>query len=132
MKNQFFSFDANSGVWYNEYSDQGIMIDHASEVESGANIITAPRNNKKNLERMKWRMVPCDEVAKSKKGGHHGGEEHHEEKEKGGDKEDHEEKEKRKNIHMKTKNQRINLRFVNMETVAEGKTNTVSFCIQIN
>jgi len=62
MKNQVFSFDAKRGVWYNEYSDQGIMIDHASQVEPGANIITAPRKNKKDLARMQWRMVACDEV----------------------------------------------------------------------
>ena len=33
---------------------------------------------------------------------------------------------------IKTKNQRINLRFANMETIAGERTNTVSFCIQIN
>lgn len=94
MKNQFFSFDKYSGVWYNEYSSQGIMIDHASEIESGANIITGPKKNKKNLSRMHWRMVPCDEV--TKKEGHHDGKGHHEEKEKDGDHEekddDHDEK----------------------------------------
>jgi len=90
MKNQVFSFDAKRGVWYNEYSDQGIMIDHASQVEPGANIITGPRKNKKNLARMQWRMVGCDEV--TGKSGGHGGKGHHDEKEKGGDTEDHEEK----------------------------------------
>lgn len=94
MKNQFFSFDKYSGVWYNEYSSQGIMIDHASEIESGANIITGPKKNKKNLSRMHWRMVACDEI--TKKEGHHDGKGHHEEKEKDGDHEekddDHEEK----------------------------------------
>ena len=72
MKNQFFSFDKNSGVWYNEYSDQGIMIDPAAEIEAGANIITGPRNgkigDKKNMDTMKWRMVPCDAVAKKEEG----------------------------------------------------------------
>lgn len=87
MHNQFFVFDAKQGIWYNEYTQQGIMLAHGEEVKSGANIVTAPRKNKKNITRMKWRMVPCADLKKGKEGK----EDHHEEKEK----EDHEETEKK-------------------------------------
>lgn len=63
------------------------MLAHGEEVKSGANIVTAPIKNKKNISRMKWRMAPCADLKKGKDSK----KDHHEEKEK----EDHEETEKK-------------------------------------
>lgn len=94
MKNQFFNHDAQNGIWYNEYTQEGIMLEPNAEVAVGANIIAGKRTGT-NLERMHWMMWPCNK----KRGGAavhghgHGGEddeegeEHHEE---GGEGEDHE------------------------------------------
>ena len=60
MKNQFFNHDPKLGIWYNEYTDQGVMLAHGEAVQSGANIVTAPRKGMKNISRMQWKMVPCN------------------------------------------------------------------------
>jgi len=59
MKNQYFNYDAEHGIWYNEYTDEGVMVDPNEEIEVGANVITGKRNVTKNFERMHWKMVPC-------------------------------------------------------------------------
>lgn len=46
------------------------MVDPKEDIKVGANIITAKIDEGDNIERMRWKMVPC---GKGPKGGHHEG-----------------------------------------------------------
>lgn len=73
MKNQHFAFEPVHGVWFNEYTQEGVMVDPNEDIVAGANVITGKRNVTKNYERMHWKMVPCGQGPKVKGDGHPGG-----------------------------------------------------------